>query len=214
MMRKFTREPGQRRYERLFVIACEGKETEPQYFAQLLRKQFEDIWTKEKIAVKVLPGNTKTNCTQVLDRLKKYLKEENVIEPYESWLVVDKDRESNTDERIKKVYQWQKMKKDKDGNTIMNHAIAISNPKFEYWLLLHFEDGKGIQSSAQCSERLKKYLPDYDKGICIGKFTKENIAEAVRRAKLRDSPQCADWPRTTGTTVYRLVEKLIQSKDS
>ncbi len=115
-------------------------------------------------------------------------------------LVVDKD--GWTDAQLSELHTWSQQKE--------NYGFALSNPKFEYWLLLHFEDGKGIQSSAQCSERLKKYLPDYDKGICIGKFTKENIAEAIRRAKQRDNPRCVNnWPQNVGTTVYRLVERLI-----
>jgi hypothetical protein len=43
--------------------------------------------------------------------------------------------------------------------------FALSNPKFEYWLLLHFNDGTGIASSRDCSDRLKRHLPGYDKGI-------------------------------------------------
>ncbi|MCF6178109.1 MAG: hypothetical protein L3J63_01800 [Geopsychrobacter sp.] len=35
------------------------------------------------------------------------------------------------------------------------------------------------------------------------------VPEAVERASRRDTPPCADWPRTTGTTVYRLVQSLM-----
>lgn len=86
----------------------------------------------------------------------------------------------------------------------------LSNPKFEYWILLHFEEGTNISSSRECSDRLKRWLPDYDKGIKPRGFTIQMISSAVRRAKIRDNPPCPDWPRTgSGTTVYRLVEKLL-----
>jgi len=29
------------------------------------------------------------------------------------------------------------------------YGLAVSNPKFEFWLLLHFEDGNGAATSAR-----------------------------------------------------------------
>lgn len=89
--------------------------------------------------------------------------------------------------------------------------LALSNPKFEYWLLLHFEDGDGIASPRDCSERLKRRLPGYEKGIDARKITRDRIDVAIRRARQRDNPPCADWPHVLGgTTVYRLVENILQ----
>ena len=89
-------------------------------------------------------------------------------------------------------------------------CFALSNPNFEYWLLLHFENGARIASSRDCNDRLKRHLPRYDKGIDASMITRERIEEAIRRAKLRDNPPCADWPRATaGTTVYKLVENIL-----
>nr|VFJ70099.1 MAG: RloB-like protein [Candidatus Kentron sp. FW] len=90
----------------------------------------------------------------------------------------------------------------------------MSNPQFEYWLLLHFEDGTGITNSRQCIDRLKRYLPGYDKGIDARKITREGIDGAIERARRRDNPPRADWPRDVGTTtVYRLVENLRQGAE-
>ncbi|HSN24595.1 MAG TPA: RloB family protein [Methylomicrobium sp.] len=196
-LRRFAREIGQRRYRKLFLIAAEGEKTEQQYF---------NFFNSSEATIKVecLKSGHSSSPFHVLKRMKTWLQKNELKDSDEAWLVVDKDRW--TDEQLSELHTWSQEKE--------NYALALSNPKFEYWLLLHFEDGKGVQSSAQCSERLKQYLPDYNKGICINKFPKENIAEAVRRAKQRDTPPCADWPRTTGTTVYRLVEKLIQSEYS
>ena len=89
-----------------------------------------------------------------------------------------------------------------------NYRLGVSNPCFEYWLLLHFEDGDTVHSSKSIREQLRKYLPDYDKHIDENKV-RYRIKEAIFRAKQRDNPPCKDWPRKTGTTVYRLVEILI-----
>ena len=37
------------------------------------------------------------------------------------------------------------------------------------------------------------------------------IKHAIERARRRDNPPCPDWPTTTGTTVYRLVEAMLNA---
>ena len=119
----------------------------------------------------------------------------------EAWLVVGKDNWK--DEQLERLHAWAQSHK--------NYGFALSNPKFEYWLLLHFEDGIGISSSIECSERLKRYLPGYDKGIDVRKISRSQIDMAVERARQRDNPPCCDWPRNPGvTTVYRLVESILR----
>ncbi|TLU58049.1 MAG: RloB domain-containing protein, partial [Chlorobium sp.] len=81
----------------------------------------------------------------------------------------------------------------------------------EYWLLLHFEEASGIATSRECSERLKRYLPEYDKGIESRKITAEMITAAIRRAEHRDINQHDTWPKETGTTVYRLVKNILHT---
>jgi hypothetical protein len=189
--RKFERPLGERRYRKLFVIAVEGENTEPQYFAI-----FKD-W-KLIIQIKCLKSKGKVSAQQILARMKNYLKQEGLKDSDEAWLVVDKD--SNSDERLEELFKWSCGKN--------NHGLALSNPKFEYWLLLHFEDGNNIATSAECSKRLKMYLPNYDKSIDTGKFTPDTISEAIRRARNRDNPPCSKWPCGVGTTVYKLVENI------
>jgi hypothetical protein len=191
--RKFQRPLGQRRYRKLFVIAVEGAKTEPQYFATLNNQQ-------SVIRVNCLKGKHDSSPPQVLRRMQDHLKKEALKKSDEAWLVVDKDQWTNG--QLAQLNGW--------SQAANNYGFALSNPKFEYWLLLHFEDGTGIASSQDCSDRLKRHLPDYDKGIDPRKFPRQTIDEAIRRAKQRDNPPCPDWPRSIGgTTVYRLVENIL-----
>ena len=49
-------------------------------------------------------------------------------------------------------------------------------------------------------------------GIDARKITRQGIEDAIRRARLRDNPPCADWPRAIGgTTVYRLIESILRA---
>ena len=87
----------------------------------------------------------------------------------EAWLIVDKDQW--TDAQLMQLHEWAR-KGD-------NQGFALSNPKFEYWLLLHFEDGIGISSAQDCTARLKEHLPEFDKGFDVRKITRDKIVNAV-----------------------------------
>lgn len=190
--RDFHRSYGERRYRKMFVVAVEGEKTEPQYFA---------IFNDKKSVITCLKGGRGSSPPRVLKRMKDYLHREGLKRSDEAWLVVDKDLW--TDEQLSQLLEWAQSRD--------NYHFALSNPNFEYWLLLHFEDGTGIASSRDCSERLKRYLPGYDKGIDPRKITRDRINDAVRRARERDKPPCTDWPRKLGcTTVYRLVENILK----
>jgi RloB-like protein len=191
--RPLTRRLGERRYKKLYLIATEGSKTEPAYFA---------FFTGDAsvVHVKTLKGRTRSAPVQVLHRMRDYLQREGLKPSDEAWLVVDQDRWQ--DSELTRLHQWSLQ--------ATNRGFALSNPKFEYWLLLHFEDGSGIASSMDCTNRLKRYLPDYDKGIDTRKIALAQIEQAIRRAQQRDHPRFIDWPRTMGaTTVYRLVERIL-----
>ena len=192
--RKFTRQPGERRYRKLFVIAVEGTKTELEYFSALNKR-------KSEVQVKCIRSTHGTSPPQVLKRMKNHLRNEKLKFSDEAWIVIDRDQW--TEEQLGLPYDW--------SQELTNYGFALSNPTFEYWLLLHFEGGTDITSSRNCKDRLKAHLPNYDKQIDESKFTLERINAAIHRAKLRDNPPCNDWPRNPGsTTVYRLIEKIIQ----
>jgi len=189
--RSFIRPLGERRYRKLFVIAAEGSKTEIQYFA---------LFNNEKavIHVKCIQGKQRSAPAQVLKRMRTYIEREGLRPSDEAWLVVDKDQWE--EDQLAVLFQWSEKQ--------ANYGLAVSNPKFEYWLLLHFDDGSSIASPQQCIDRLRRFLPDYDKDIDIAKVM-PGITTAVARAKRRDTPPSHDWPRHTGTTVYRLVAQLL-----
>jgi len=192
--RSFARKPPKKTYKKMFIIAAEGSKTEPQYFNGMFRS------LNAVINVKVLKNNTHSSPRHVLKKMKKYLSEENFKDIDEAWFVVDKDKW--TDTQLNELNEWSK-KEDKYG-------FALSNPKFEYSLLLHFEDAKGVSTSQKVSERLKKHLPNYDKSVDVGKL-EGKLDDAIRRAKQKDNPPCSAWPKSAGTTVYKLAENILKA---
>jgi len=169
------------------VIACEGAKTEQKYFA-LFQKN-----------IKCLPSRKNDSAPlYVLERLKRYLEANKLRKDDEAWLVVDTDCWEA--KHLGELHAWT--------TTDKSYAMAVSNPKFEYWLLLHCENGAGVSSARDCVTRLKRYLPDYDKKLPTLSRLKEHIDDAIRNAKAKDAPPCSDYPRGRGSTVYRLVERL------
>ena len=195
--REFKRPLGERRYKKLFVISAEGSKTERQYFG--IFNQPGSI-----VQVKCLKRSpTKSSPIQVLRGMRNCLRKESLRKTDEAWIVVDKD--AWTEGQFKELLEWAKGKE--------NRGLAISNPNFEYWLLLHFEDGRGITNSRECMVRLKRHLPKYEKEIDSKRIT-SGISQAISRAKQRDANRTGDLPSMWSTTVYMLVEKIINHGQS
>ena len=199
--RRLQRPLGERRYKKLFVIAVEGEKTEPLYFSI-----FND--DSRVVHVRCLEGKTESAPPHVLRRMVRYLADEeaDLKKTDEAWLVVDKDQWS--EQQLLSLHQWVSKRK-RNGP---ERGFAVSNPSFEYWLLLHFEDGNDIADLRQCIHRLRHHLPESGKSIDPQGFSEEMILKAVERARKRNNPPCTDWPRNPGcTTVYLLVEKILEA---
>lgn len=195
--RNFSRRIETRDYRTLFLIAAEGQ-TEVDYF-NCLRKLLPREMVPEVECIK--GDKKKPDPKSVLAKMKRRLRSVPAGTPFQAWLVIDKDEWG--EEILNELHHWTLQDEG-------NRGLAVSNPKFEYWLLLHFEDGRDITSSKSCSYFLKRHLKDYDKHINDRIITPALVAKAIERARNRDNPPCADWPRAAGrTTVYRLVERLL-----
>ncbi len=152
--RRLQRPLGERRYKKLFVIAVEGEKTEPLYFSI-----FND--DSRVVHVRCLEGKTESAPPHVLRRMVRYLADEeaDLKKTDEAWLVVDKDQWS--EQQLLPLHQWVSKRK-RNGP---ERGFAVSNPSFEYWLLLHFEDGNDIADLRQCIHRLRHHLPESGKSI-------------------------------------------------
>lgn len=172
-------------------MATEGSKTEPQYLNMLNSRT-------ATVHVQVLKPGASAPAS-VLQRMQRHLEAEGIQAGDEAWLVVDKDQWPDTE--IDALHQW--------ATSAVGRGLAVSNPQFEYWLLLHFEDGAGALTSAAITQRLRRHLPNYDKSVTASDFSPVSISEAVDRARRRDTPACPTWPKQPGqTTVYRLVDRI------
>ena len=123
------------------------------------------------------------------------------------WIVVDRDEWS--EDEIELCRRWAQDPKESPGQ---HKGFSLSNPKFEFWLLLHFDDGTRHTTSKACLEALRVHLPEYDKSLVRSDFDEAKIPAAIQRAKtLLGTEDPTDWPREAGkTTVFTLCEAIRQ----
>lgn len=97
--------------------------------------------------------------------------------------------------------------------------LAISNPCFEYWILLHFKSTDRV--FADCDEvirELKKEFPAYAKNINLPDkhfLDVEAVAKLARQLHtqmIATHPIAEKEPPNPSTTVYELVEKLYSMR--
>jgi hypothetical protein len=87
--------------------------------------------------------------------------------------------------------------------------LAVSNPCFELWLLLHFEDHRTVaRSYKELRPKLIKHVPGYDK--CRLDFTQYDpgVTDAVSRGERLD-PSGKDHDRNPSTGVWKLVRQVL-----
>jgi hypothetical protein len=92
---------------------------------------------------------------------------------------------------------------------------AVSNPSFEYWLLLHFDwCVKPIVDGAAICHLLKQHIAGYDKGMDCYAITRPHVQAAIKHAKrvfTERYPNSSHHPCDCHpcTEVHRPVESLL-----
>lgn len=179
---------------RIFVIAVEGEKTEAQYFS---------LFQGSRVHVEVLSAGPDglSAPRQVLERLVKFEDQFDLGGDDERWLVLDVDRQRG--QFLDKVTQVARES---------GYGLAISNPCFELWLLLHFQAAP--PAGADCAaviECLRPHVGGHNKArVNLGLYTPARMAEAVARASALGGGLDTRWPAPPGTHVFKVVERLLR----
>lgn len=165
------------------LIVCGAKRTEPDYFEGLKRAR-----RNPAVKVKVLGKGIAP------DQLVRYAAK--LRHDYdEVWCVVDTD-EFDIAPAAK-------------GAQKTGVQLAVSNPCFEHWLLLHFEDHRcPARSYDELLPKLIKHVPDYDKSRLIFAHYDAGVEDAIRRARTNDSAG-GDHGRNPCTGVWKLALSVL-----
>jgi hypothetical protein len=196
--RKAARRPPFRDPRPVILIVCEGENTEREYFEgfwHAARNPRVQIHISRKHGVpKTLVEAAKELKKEAQNRAKKQDDENLAIDSV--WCVRDVDEHPNLPDA-------KQMARD---NEIY---MAISNPCFELWLLLHFRESPGMQHRDKVRQLLKGCVPQYDKHVDYQVYS-AGYSQAVIRAQRLDQSAASDGEsgRNPTTGVYKLTELI------
>lgn len=197
---------------KLIIIATEGSKTEPRYFLEMASQKY---YPNSRVKVWVLEkeDHTASSPEHVLQELDRYKEEYYVEEDDELWLVIDFDNWG--DGKIARVAALCQQK---------NYQLAVSNPCFELWLLLHLKalDGYTPQEleDLQNNQKIDSNRTPLESELLdiLGEYNKSNIKvehflphveEAIGRAQALDLHPEHRWPNSLGSRVYLVARKIL-----
>ena len=210
-----TKKESSRTPNSVIVIACEGK-TEEEYFKMFLPEN--KIIKVKDISIEVLeksdPKDTKSAPKHVINLLEEYTTHYQ-IDSDELWMVVDRDSQNNTKKQLEEIIEnCQKL----------GYNIALSNPTFELWLLLHLKsvsdyseqeldkikENKKINKNKRFLEKeLSSIMNGYRKGTLKSEIFLPKVQFAIIQARKIDQQNEKRKIENFGTTVFLLAEKII-----
>jgi hypothetical protein len=190
--RPLVRETATFRDDRLFIVACEDTYAPKQYF---------DIFEIPRVQIHVVPTEDGRSSPQhVLDRLLGIDHQD-----YDQrWLLLDLDHRGSGPHLRNLVETLSEAQRQ-------GVNVAICNPCFELWLLLHHRDEGACTRFADCSDverTLREVLGGYNKRRLDNyQFTWPHIVAACIRARQLDQNAIPEGP---SAQVHRILEAIAQ----
>ncbi|MBK7573471.1 MAG: RloB domain-containing protein [Bacteroidetes bacterium] len=207
--------------EKLFVLSYEGTVTEKKYFQDFRASEYFNNNGLIEIVPLKRPNGKGSDPFSVKKLLNWAKKEYGFKISDEFWLIVDRD-------------DWESIHKLSFDDLVAeckkeeNFYLAMSNPCFEIWLVLHLKnlseftqaeqdlllENAKVSSSKNHIDIVVGELQGGDRGY--NKRPNPNIYlpltnTAIQRAKSIDTLE-EDYPKSIGTHLYKLIEKLINNE--
>ena len=187
-----------------YLIVCEGKKTEPNYFNGLKKKINEKYGNKVDVLIPNIDiKGIGMNTTSLVKYTQKTVNHANKVYG-QVWVVFDKD--DYNDEQFNSAIDN------------CNYNVAWSNPNFELWLLAHFKKVNRYISKDDVIQELskefqKKGLGDYTKNDTdiFDKVTSEGkLHTAIKNCEYMEevNKDGQASQRNPMTKVYKIVDGL------
>jgi hypothetical protein len=169
-------------YERILIVS-EGSKTEPFYLGEIRTH-----YRLHTANVQVQPsqfGTSPLNVVEYAEHLFVKGDEAKNIQPRafeQVYAVFDRDDHPGYHNALAKTVALNGKLLNDAKQKVVFQAVA-SVPCFELWLLLHFEEVLSPMHRTEVYQRLRQYLPNYDKGQA-GHYaqTNQNLFIAMQRA--------------------------------
>lgn len=212
MARRRTREPRkshrrapQREAYARVLIVCEGTKTEPGYFREIIE---EHQLSSANVVVTSGSGSDPKSVVDTAIQLYEYDSDYDEV-----YVVIDRDSHPGYDAAVNRI-------KNAPKNLQGVIELISSEPCFEYWLLLHFEETAkpyaregGRSPCANVIRDLQGHLDYHKGGSGLFAATKGHLGKAKDRAarRLNDAEQGGSENPTT--RIHLLVERLQTLRD-
>lgn len=203
--KSFSRRPASREPLATVLIVCEGEKSEPNYFRSLCR-------ALRLTSVRVVGKECGNAPISIVDYAVKERK--------------NRKRLSRSGSGVNYDAIWCVMDVEEEGKNPSLHSAldkakaheletVLSNPCFEFWVLLHFQEKvRPFRNCDEVGHHLKKVLPDYKKGQDCSKLLAATRAEAMARAKrIRENSPDPRIERNPSTEIDLLVAALLDMAD-
>jgi len=183
------------------LIFCEGEVTEPAYFIgwrRFLRNRLIEITISPEGGDPLRLVQGAISAKEIAQRAAKKERDQNLLYD-EIWCVVDVDNHARLAEARRTAEQHQ-----------IN--LAVSEPCFELWGLLHFQNQTAFIECSAVQDALRRHLPYYEKRLDF-----DTIQPAYEQARGRAIALGEQHARTDGgsnpsTNVWQLVDSLLASR--
>jgi hypothetical protein len=206
---QYKRRPPSLPIKPTIIIVCEGQKTEPGYFRAMGRhhrigklRNFEVFDT----AGKTNPLSIVNRAIYEREQIK--LDRERTWEPGDTaWAVFDGDEHRNQDPE-----NWQTAI-DKAKTQKIN--LAIINPCFEFWYLIHYQDATAHMDAKTALKQLQKHRPNYTKAQTLYpdpllNLTLTAIQRATKIAQQIDRDCLDPYSNPCCSNLPKLVKILLE----
>jgi hypothetical protein len=183
---------------RRILVVCEGQNTEPGYIEGFRQ------WRRNPLVI--VEVSKEHGVPRTLVELAKTLKREAAN-------AARRERDENLSyDEVSCVFDVDDHPKlDEARQMAIDNEIelAVSNPCFELWLLLHFRESPGMQHRHDLQKMMKPHVPRYDKSVDFERFSPNYESARLRATRLqRVADEDGDPHRNPTTGVYRLTESI------
>lgn len=201
--RPLKRRVGIRRPRKTFVIFCEGQRTEPEYLNALKMQPFVRDVAAVDLRVETGHGGAvpRTLVALASDARSRATTEDGEIDEF--WCVFDVEWPRNHPGLAEAISQAER-------NGI---RVAVSNPCFELWLILHFQDHGVWLDNGEACELRQRLDGSTGKGVDAARYLPFVTAAAARAAELdeRHDRNGTRFPQTNPSSGMHLLLAAIES---
>ena len=201
---------------RKIYIICEGKSTEPDYFAF-----FQGL--SSNLEIVIIPPEEGSDPLKLMDLVnRKFFDADGKYSiDYQAhdtlWFVVDTDT-WEVEGKISRLREFCSNLNSEDGEVWKKYSevkpysvcnVTQSNPSFEIWLFYHFFAIKPVNSEVESYSTFKEYVNRVISGGFNFQKDQVKLKDAIVNSKANYDFTLVGTPELFSTEVYKLAEEIL-----